>query len=289
MELNKSLKIKDIVFMFLPLIIMVVIQCAVNAFDVLIIFISNLISDEKTVRVRTIESIMSDAYRQPMNIAYMTLARYILYILIFGIWLYHISSSDERKSIVRRPAILTTALLVAAGWSGQIFVDSILTLVRPYFPNTFENYDKLTTNVTGAGSSWVLLLAVFVAAPIGEELLFRGLMQRYIKTFFGKVFTKNVAIFTVLTQALLFALYHGNIVQGIYAFIMGIFLGVLALQFGSLIPGILFHMAINISILLVPKIFFATTTATVVSGILCLAAFLLFIILIYRMNSAKKA
>lgn len=288
MESNKSLKIKDIVFMFLPLIIMVVIQCAVNVFDVLIIFISNLISDEKTVRVRTVEAIMSDAYKQPMNIAYMTLARYMLYILIFGIWLYRISSSDERKSIVRRPAIPTTALLVAAGWSGQIFVDSILTLVRPYFPNTFENYDKLTTNVTGAGSSWVLLLAVFVAAPIGEELLFRGLMQKYIKTFFGKVFTKGVAGFTVLTQALLFALYHGNIVQGIYAFVMGIFLGALALRFGSLIPGILFHMAINISILLVPQIFFSTMAATVISGALCLAAFILFIYLIYRMNTVEK-
>ncbi|MCM1399299.1 MAG: CPBP family intramembrane metalloprotease [Clostridium sp.] len=287
MDSNKDLKIKDIVFMFLPLIIMVVIQCAVNIFDVLIIFISNLFSDEKTVRVRTIETIMTEAYKQPMNIAYMTLARYLLYILVFGIWLYRISSSDERKSIVRRPTVPATALLVATGWCGQIFVDSILTLVRPYFPATFENYDKLTTNVTGAGSSWVLLLAVFVAAPIGEELLFRGLLQKYIKTFFGKVFTKGVAVFTVLTQALLFALYHGNVVQEIYAFVMGIFLGALAWRFGSLIPCILFHIAINASILLVPNVFFANKTATIVSGVSCLAVFSVFAVLIYRMNAVK--
>ncbi|MDE6026363.1 MAG: CPBP family intramembrane metalloprotease [Lachnospiraceae bacterium] len=288
MDSNKSLKIKDIIFMFLPLIIVVVIQYAVNIFDVLIIFISNLLSDEKTVRVRTIETIMSDAYNQPMNAAYMTLARYILYILIFGIWLYRISAASERKSIVRHPAISTAALLVAAGWTGQIFVDSILTLVRPYFPLTFKNYDKLTTNVTGAGSSWVLLLAVFVAAPIGEELLFRGLLQKYINNFFDKVFTKYVPICTILTQALLFALYHGNIIQGIYAFIMGIFLGWLAFRFDSLIPGILFHISINTSILLIPKIFFATTIATIISGVLCFAAFLLFISLIYRTNDIRN-
>ncbi len=268
MESNKNIKIKDLLFIFLPLLIMFIIQYGVEIIDIIIIFISNLLSDEKSPDAISIELIMSRDYNQPMNIAYITLAKYILYIVVFGIWIRKISSSIERKRIVRCPNIPAISFLMLCGWAGQIFVDCILVLARPHFPNAFAEYDKMVSGVSGASVSFVLLFAVCFAAPIGEEILFRGLIQKYTLIFFNKLMNKIAVICTILFQALLFGIYHGNIIQGIYAFVMGILLGFLAAKFGSLIPGIIFHIAINVSIYFVPNLFFKTTLTTVISCII---------------------
>lgn len=58
----------------------------------------------------------------------------------------------------------------------------------------------------------------------------------------------------VLLSALFFGLYHGNIIQFCYAFLLGTALGAVAYRFNNLMPGILLHMCINLSLLIVPDI-----------------------------------
>lgn len=273
MQSSKSLKIKDIVFIFLPLFVMLVIQYGVIIADIIIIFIKNIISDEKSANAFSVELIMTRDYNQPMNIAYVTLARYIVYIVVFGIWLRKISSGSERRQLIKRPVIPAILLIILAGVVGQFFVDSALTLARPFFPNAFSEYDKqITSQVFGASASYVLYLAIFFVAPIAEEILFRGLIQKYVGKFFHGIMDKGAALCTILFQALLFGIYHGNMIQGVYAFVLGILLGFLAVRFNSLIPGIIFHISINTSILLTPitLLLFKTTATTIISGVVCM-------------------
>ena len=49
----------------------------------------------------------------------------------------------------------------------------------------------------------------------------------------------------VMISALLFGLYHGNLVQGIYAFIMGCLLALVYEWTGSFVAPVLFHMIAN--------------------------------------------
>jgi len=49
----------------------------------------------------------------------------------------------------------------------------------------------------------------------------------------------------VIISALMFGLYHGNLVQGIYAFIMGCLLALVYEWTGSFAAPVLFHMIAN--------------------------------------------
>ena len=105
-----------------------------------------------------------------------------------------------------------------------------------------------------------MLFAVIVVAPIGEELLFRGVIQGYgLKNF--------APILAIGLQALIFGLYHGNIIQGIYAFCMGVVLGMIAHKTGTILTSIVLHISVNGSLLLVPNVLYEGTVRTVATTV----------------------
>ena len=73
-----------------------------------------------------------------------------------------------------------------------------------------------------------------------------------------------------MAQALIFAVMHLNIVQGVYAFAMGLLLGWLVRRTGRLRAAVLLHMAVNgaseLMVLLDPLIGDALVPALVVAG-----------------------
>lgn len=83
------------------------------------------------------------------------------------------------------------------------------------------------------------VIGLGVAVPIAEELLFRGIIYNRIKTNIG---VRNGTIIT----SLLFGVYHGNIVQGIYAFFLSLLIIFVQEKFGTVIMAIVFHMGVNI-------------------------------------------
>ncbi|MDF2804531.1 MAG: amino terminal protease family protein, partial [Anaerocolumna sp.] len=96
-----------------------------------------------------------------------------------------------------------------------------------------------------------------------EEFIFRGVTLKKaqkVMPFIG----------ANILQAILFGVYHGNLVQGVYAFILGLFLGFVCYQLQSLLASILLHMVINISGILfgfisVDSVFYTTGIWGVVS------------------------
>lgn len=78
-----------------------------------------------------------------------------------------------------------------------------------------------------------------VISPVGEELLFRGILyncqRRYMKLSGAMV-----------VSAALFAMYHGNSVQGIYAFLMGCFMVYAYEYFGDFRMSLAVHMLANL-------------------------------------------
>lgn len=75
-------------------------------------------------------------------------------------------------------------------------------------------------------------------APLFEELLFRGVLQRRLEKHAGNVFA-------VVLSAVLFGLYHGTPVQGLAAFLAGLFLGYVYFRTDALLVSILMHAASN--------------------------------------------
>ena len=158
-------------------------------------------------------------------------------------------------------------------------VDGCLALLRPVFKTAFEKYDKLISNVTGVSTSWLMLLTVFIISPIAEEILFRGLVMTYSKRVMS-------AVPAVVLQALLFGIYHGNIIQGTYAFLMGILLGFIVHKTDNLTASIVFHIALNVSILVVPGSLLKKTSSTILTTVI--SAVILTICMIFIFKKTKK-
>lgn len=80
-----------------------------------------------------------------------------------------------------------------------------------------------------------------LAAPFAEEALFRYLLAGRIRRLTGS------AAAAALISALMFGVYHANLVQGIYAFTIGILLAAVFFIFEDYRAAVLFHASSNIA------------------------------------------
>lgn len=96
--------------------------------------------------------------------------------------------------------------------------------------------DRILLPSDGAGLA-LAWLAVCLVPAVGEELLFRGLIQGWLRPY--------GAFSAVLGQAVLFALLHGRVSACVSALLGGIALGLVAQTSGSLHLGVAFHLYNN--------------------------------------------
>ncbi len=89
-----------------------------------------------------------------------------------------------------------------------------------------------------AGSVSVELLNSALMVPIIEELVFRGIVLYRMQIRMNRWLA-------LLVSSLLFAIMHLNIVQFIFALLIGLVLGMLVMKSGHIYPAILAHMAAN--------------------------------------------
>lgn len=86
-------------------------------------------------------------------------------------------------------------------------------------------------------------LAIGILAPIGEEVIFRGAIQREAVAYFR---SRGMSVWVgMVFTAALFAAVHGNPAQMPHAFIVGLLMGWLCYRSGSIIPGVIVHWVNN--------------------------------------------
>ncbi len=139
------------------------------------------------------------------------------------------------KEVVNGTLFLSLALM---GIALQILVSMCLNVIYPLLPQTLiEQYDVLMETLLG-GNVVLSLLVTVILAPLAEEFLFRGVTLRKA--------TKIMPFFLAnILQAALFGIYHGNLIQGVYAFAFGLILGYVAEYFHSIWASILLHAFVN--------------------------------------------
>ena len=93
---------------------------------------------------------------------------------------------------------------------------------------------------------WLQILVVGIAAPVAEELLFRGILYRRMRTWL------SVGP-SALAALLIFAAVHGNLLQALYAFILGALLIWAYEQFAKLTVPIILHVSANLISILVQQ------------------------------------
>ena len=158
------------------------------------------------------------------------------------ILLWFARRDDLLRSRSRTPSsgkLLTAEgiLLFLFGAALAQYLNILLSYLDLFF-RAMPQYTESMEQVTGNhGLFWILLWSA-VAAPISEELAFRWLVFRRLKDYLP-VWP------AVIFSSLLFGLYHGNLLQFLYAFFMGIFMAWSMEWTGSLWSCIIFHMGAN--------------------------------------------
>lgn len=136
---------------------------------------------------------------------------------------------------------INISLLVLIGVLIQIGSSYILEVVLNLVPVSSEvtgaydaTIDALTTIKPG------MVVYVMIAAPLIEEAVFRlgllGLGERFLPFWVANI-----------VQAVLFGVYHGDLIQGSYAFLLGLIIGIVFEYLGRFYACLVLHSSINIA------------------------------------------
>lgn len=104
----------------------------------------------------------------------------------------------------------------------------------------FEAQQKAMLNLTTVKEFVAAMIMVAVVAPVGEELLFRGIMLRFAaKKMIGSIF------WPIMLTSVLFASMHFNVVGFLSLIISGMLLGYIYYLTGSLVLSMFAHAVVN--------------------------------------------
>lgn len=183
--------------------------------------------------------------------------------------LYSVSIKASKKSI----QILTITVISCTilGIALQIFFTGILTITDIYIPYALESYHQMVNNSFNTSLGWLRIFSVVLLSPVAEELAFRLFGCNLIMCSVPASYKRHTKVWlSIFTTALLFGLYHGNIVQFIYAAVAGIIFGFIAFVTSSVIFPILAHISVNTAAYLPLSILYITKERTAIFTVLSL-------------------
>lgn len=128
-----------------------------------------------------------------------------------------------------------------------------------------------------------MFLYACILAPVTEEILFRGLVQRSLLPYGKK--------FAIICSALTFGLFHGNLIQTPFAFVAGLVLGYVASEY-SIGWAMLLHMINNM--LLADSLNRLTSglteeqAALIIWGVLLISGIVALVILIVKRQDIRQ-
>lgn len=146
---------------------------------------------------------------------------------------------DEERCARRMPGKLVPLDYLKIAALG-IVCNAALTLVMNGILSFFS-FSNQTQEALFGSDLIVQIVGIGIIVPIMEEVLFRGIVYNRLKGY-----TKTAKSAMILAAAV-FAVYHGNVVQMLFAFPMALILIALYEKWGTLRADIIFHMTVNLS------------------------------------------
>lgn len=225
----------------LPLLLAFVIQIiGVFWFELIYILVKGFqMASQGGVDAANLQETMVNSLQDQQFLLALSAILGVVNIIVFGIWLKKLKRKEETVEQANSLSIQKVLLIIALGICLQVGLSIVLTLISSAEPDWFKEYGKIMEQL-GMGNSVFSFLYVGIIGPIAEELIFRGVtLQKARRTM--PFFAANIL------QALLFAIYHMNLIQGLYAFAIGLCFGLVRYTFNTLKASIALHMSVNLS------------------------------------------
>lgn len=166
-----------------------------------------------------------------------------LIVLFLCLFLYRRDEALRRQCGVILPEkaqkgkITEGIFLLFMGAAFSQFGNMVMAVVQEFFPET--TYYESMSQITDGKSIWMLVLWLGIIGPIAEEYVFRGLIYLRLRDYMKR----NWAI--VISSAI-FGIYHMNVVQAIYAWLLGMCFAYLLEMTGDMRSCVLLHVGANI-------------------------------------------
>ena len=158
-------------------------------------------------------------------------------------------------------------LLLGMGVAFSQFANMLVGILQSVL--NYQEYQESMDQMISGKSLWFLILCMGVIAPVAEEIVFRWLIYLRLRDYM------SMGLAAVIS-GVFFGVYHGNLVQAVYAGILGIVFARFLEMTGDLKTSILLHMGANIWSLLysyliswaLKKVFFGGMVMLLVLGLL---------------------
>ena len=137
----------------------------------------------------------------------------------------------QKRDVLRHAGVvILLSIFVSVG------LNLLLLLIN--LPQYSERYQEVTVMLY-TPPFWQQLLTSGLIVPIVEELLFRGGVFRVLRR-------RMLFPWAMIISAVVFGVYHGNLVQFVYAGLCGVLLAYLYEKYHTILAPILSHAAMNI-------------------------------------------
>jgi len=175
----------------------------------------------------------------------LVLGYHVLSLPLFGLWYYFGCKKPKITNPLKHLGGIRVPVVLLLSFGLCLFANAFVFLGYYLFPNAIAAYIELM-EAAGMGINVYTIIASVLLAPIGEELVCRGIVWYYGKRLVAGMQNRTVAFWIVnCIQAIGFGFMHGNLIQGTYAFFIGLGLGWLREHYNSIYPAMLAHACIN--------------------------------------------
>lgn len=170
---------------------------------------------------------------------------YVIPGAVFLLWYYFafiepvgVGVFAERQTGRLSPSCFVRLAVLA--FAIQHAVSLLMALISVLMPSAMEEYTDLVESSGMTQYSPVWVVATLILPPLVEETIFRGLILQYLRRAGACFIAAN------LIQAVLFGIFHMNLVQGIYTAVLGFLLGYLTWRYDSILAPMAMHALFNL-------------------------------------------
>lgn len=239
---NTVTKGKAIGFSILLVVIFIAIQVGVSVVGIVPLAVKTMLEAGGDMTKYT-QMYMDKIQNSGEYITYLQSAATLLSALVFSIWYYvgfyrkskktgeYVSVKPKMLNVKSLCFIVSISIVVL---SLTIVFSNVACSLMPGIKEWVNN----TLSLALGGNEIIGIIVACILAPIGEEVLLRGMVMNYARKAYGMVGC-------IVLTAILFSVIHMNPIQGLYVIPMSVLWGYVGYKYKSVVPCIILHMIEN--------------------------------------------
>ncbi|MGN1416861.1 MAG: lysostaphin resistance A-like protein [Oscillospiraceae bacterium] len=164
-------------------------------------------------------------------------------------------SSDMFQRSELGPSVIIPAMLATVGIQGIVIIIQLLYINITGDQGMSEATSSLLSFGDDTLTNVLLFIYMVILGPVTEELVFRGMAL--------KNFSAVSRRFGIIMSSIAFGLFHGNVLQFITGFALGMFFSYIDIKANSIVPSIILHIFNNLTSALINLIFADASAETI--------------------------